>query len=138
MAHHPAPHPCLPAPDDPPRPSCPSDRHILEAIFSGPLHRLYPGASFPLHYPSYLTCRRREAEWTRNGVMEAIMRSLLIDLRDRGGLDISKCMKDGSISFDGYQLSVSDQWRGTWQLATALILITPLYKKILARYRRHL
>lgn len=50
-------------------------------------------SEMPKRYPPYQTCRRR---WTRNGVMDAILRALAKDLKELGDLDLKECFIDGT------------------------------------------
>src|SRR5512137_263911 len=50
-----------------------------------------PWKDLPERYPPYQTCHRRFQRWVRQGLMEAILRALAQDLKERGGLDVSEC-----------------------------------------------
>ena len=47
-----------------------------------------PWGELPKRYPSARTCRRRLREWTRDGIMRAVIEKLAEDLRVRGRLDL--------------------------------------------------
>jgi transposase len=69
------------------------------AILNGILWVLRTGAPWhdmPSRYPSYQTCHRRFQEWVKKGVFEEILRALVKDVKERGGLDLSECFIDGS------------------------------------------
>ncbi len=55
-----------------------------------------PGATLPERYPSYQTCHRRFQRWNEEGVLDAILRALVEDLKEYGGLDLSECFIDGT------------------------------------------
>ena len=50
----------------------------------------------PDRYPPCQTCHRRFQEWVRLGVFENILRALVRDVKERGGLDLTECFIDGS------------------------------------------
>jgi len=117
------------------RPAC-SDRAILDAIFW--VRRTgSPWRELPIDYPSYLTCHRRELEWTSTGLMRRILSMLMDDLLHRGGLDVSLLIQDGLITAKKrgrrYYVSAHPDLVGTWQLSTALIFIAPHLKRIASR-----
>jgi transposase len=69
------------------------------AILNGILWVLRTGAPWhdmPSRYPSYQTCHRRFQEWVKKGVFEEILRALVKDVKERGGLDLTECFIDGS------------------------------------------
>ncbi|MGH9194235.1 MAG: IS5 family transposase [Acidimicrobiia bacterium] len=76
------------------RPWC-DDRQVLNGI----LWVLRTGAQWrdvPDRYPSPATCHRRFQYWVRAGVFVRILAVLAEDLRDRGRLDLSEGLIDGS------------------------------------------
>jgi len=69
------------------------------AILNGILWILRTGAPWhdmPNRYPAYQTCHRRFQEWVEKGVFEEILRTLVKDVKERGGLDLTECFIDGS------------------------------------------
>ena len=98
-------------------------RPILEAI----LHKLATGRPWydlPFDSPSYATVYRCYHEWQRAGVLIAILGALSRDLQTRGGLDLTTYFtpdRSGD-TLDQLARLIAD-WRGTWQLNTALIYI---------------
>ncbi len=55
-----------------------------------------PWRDLPKRYPPYQTCHRRFQRWNEEGVLDEILRALVDDLREYGGLDLSECFIDGS------------------------------------------
>ena len=55
-----------------------------------------PWRDLPERYPSYQTCHRRFQRWNEEGVLDAILRALVEDLKEHGGLDLSECFIDGT------------------------------------------
>lgn len=69
------------------------------AILNGILWVLRTGAPWhdmPDRYPAYQTCHRRFQEWVEKGVFEKVLRALVQDVKERGGLDLTECFIDGS------------------------------------------
>ncbi len=79
-------------------------------ILNGNLWIMRTGAPWhdlPDRYPSYQTCHRRFQEWVRSGVFAGILKALVKDMKERGGLDVdcigipirrdlSECFIDGT------------------------------------------
>ena len=57
-----------------------------------------PWADVPDRYPSYQTCHRRFQQWVCAGVMKGILEALALDLKARGGLDVTEAFIDGSFA----------------------------------------
>jgi transposase len=55
-----------------------------------------PWGDLPRRYPPYQTCHRRFQRWVKAGVLEAILRAIAEDLRDRGKLDLTEAYVDGT------------------------------------------
>ncbi len=112
-------------------------------VLNGILWILRSGARWkdmPERYPSYQTCHRRFQFWVRSGVMEKILEYLTTDLRDRGKLDLTETYMDGSFASakKGAQKSAKPsvaRGRRSWQLQTALVFLSPLGLKVLARMK---
>lgn len=69
------------------------------SVLNGILWVLRTGAPWrdlPERYPSYQTCHRRFQRWNEEGVLDAILRALVEDLQEHGGLDLSECFIDGT------------------------------------------
>ena len=69
------------------------------AILNGILWILRTGAPWhdmPNRYPPYQTCHRRFQEWVEKGLFEKVLRALVQDVKERGGLDLTECFIDGS------------------------------------------
>ena len=68
-------------------------------MLDGVLWILKTGARWqdlPKTYPPYQTCHRRFQQWVRAGVMDRILRAMVEDVRERGGLDLTECFIDGT------------------------------------------
>lgn len=108
------------------------DRLILEGIL-WKLRTASPWYDLPSSYPSHQTCYRRYRQWRRSGVLRAIFQALLVDLRQRGGLDLQQAFKDGTFRFVYLRgrpgLVHHPSWDGAWQLSTALLLLAVLVKR---------
>jgi transposase len=98
-------------------------RPILDAI----LHKLATGCPWydlPFDSPSFSTVYRCYHDWHRTGVLAAVLQTLRDDLQTRGGLDLAACFPPGppGEAINQFARLIVD-WRGTWQLNTALIYV---------------
>lgn len=57
-----------------------------------------PWADLPDRYPPYRTCHRHFHQWARDGTLERLLRQLVTDLYERGGLDLSETCVDGTFA----------------------------------------
>jgi hypothetical protein len=66
-----------------------------------------------------------------------ILAALAKDLQERGGLDMSRCTRDGTIVINrkhgSLKISVDPRWQGTWQISTAFALLSPIIANQLDR-----
>ena len=88
-------HPLLPAPA--PRPKGGRPRADDRACFEGIVFVLRNGLRWrdlPARFPSGVTCWRRHAEWTGDGVREAVWRAVSDELAEAGVLDPSELYLD--------------------------------------------
>ena len=72
-----------------------SSREVLDGI----LWILRTGARWadlPERYPPYRTGHRRTRRWVRDGTLERVLEALARDLKERGQLDLSECVIDGT------------------------------------------
>jgi transposase len=115
------------------------DRQVLNGILwilrSGARWRDMPG-----RFPSHGTCHRRFQEWVRSGVFRQIVEALSEDLRTRGKLDLSECFIDATfvIAKKGALPSARPSGakvRSSWQWQTALALLSPSSRRLLARMK---
>ena len=67
------------------------DREILNGIL-WVMRTGAPWADMPDRYPPYQTCHRRFQEWVNNGTLERILRALVLDVKERGDLDLTECL----------------------------------------------
>src|SRR5688572_9706327 len=115
------------------------DRQVLNGI----LWILRSGARWgdmPGRFPSHGTCHRRFQEWVRSGVFRQIVEALSEDLRTRGKLDLSECFIDATfvIAKKGALPSARPSGakvRSSWQWQTALALLSPSSRRLLARMK---
>ncbi len=74
-----------------------------------PAHRRAPWRDLPERYPLYRDLPpRRFQQWAEEGVLEEVLHTLALDLKERGGLDLSECSVDGT--FVGAKKGEDDQW----------------------------
>jgi transposase len=68
-------------------------------VLNGVLWILRTGAPWkdlPERYAPYQTVHRRFQQWVRFGTLEAGLKALAEDLRERGDIDLSECYIDGT------------------------------------------
>jgi transposase len=126
--------PLLPPPSPALRGRPPLDeRAVLDGIF-WKLSTLSPWYDLPPDYPSFQTCYRRYIQWQRLGLLKTIQHALLIDLRDRGAVDLWQIRSNGPIHLvvDGsvLKLCVDPSLKNSWQLSTAMLFIAPIIKRL--------
>lgn len=113
------------------------------AILNGILWVLRTGAPWhdmPSRYPSYQTCHRRFQEWVEKGVFEEVLRALVKDVKERGGLDLSECFIDGSfvIAKKGameWEKPSGAKVQSSWQWQMALVFLSPYPLEVLRRMK---
>ena len=122
------------------------------AILNGILWVLRTGAAWhdmPNRYPAYQTCHRRFQEWVEKGIFEEVLRMLVKDVKERGGLDLTECFIDGSFVIakkgatgwekpSGAHLpwrSVPGRVQSSWQWQMALVFLSPYPLEVLRRMR---
>ena len=116
-----------------------NDREILNGI----LWILRTGARWqdlPERYPPYQTCHRRFQEWVRSGVFEAILRTVVKDVKERGKLDLTECFIDGSFVIAkkgaaGWEKPSGARVQSSWQWQMALVFLSPYPLKVLRRMK---
>ena len=91
-------------------------------------------------YPPYQTCHRRFQEWVENGIFERILRSLIVDLKERGELDLTECFIDGTFVIakkgaTGWERPSGAKVRKSWQWQTALVFLSPYPLSVLRHMR---
>jgi transposase len=104
-----------------------NDRLILEIIFLKLTHGL-PWYDLPTDSPAWQTVYQRYRRWNASGTWKSILRALLTDLRERGGLDLLDAVENHQILIkkDGtgrIKITFPPQYDHTWQLTTARLLI---------------
>ena len=122
------------------------------AILNGILWVLRTGAAWhdmPNRYPAYQTCHHRFQEWVEKGIFEEVLRMLVKDVKERGGLDLTECFIDGSFVIakkgatgwekpSGAHLpwrSVPGRVQSSWQWQMALVFLSPYPLEVLRRMR---
>jgi transposase len=115
------------------------DRAILDGILwimrtGAPWHDL------PERYPPYQTCHRRFQEWVGKGVFEKVLRALVKDVKERGGLDLKECFIDGSFVIAkkgaaGWEKPSGARVRSSWQWQMALVFLSPYPLEVLRRMK---
>lgn len=117
------------------------DREILNGIL-WVMRTGAPWADMPDRYPPYQTCHRRFQEWVNNGTLERILRALVLDVKERGDLDLTECFIDGSFVIakkgaKGWARPSGAKVRSSWQWQTALVFLSPYPLSVLHRMRSH-
>lgn len=115
------------------------DRETLNGI----LWILRSGARWqdmPSRFPPYQTCHRRLQQWVRSGVFRRIVEALAEDLRSRGKLDLAECFIDATfvVAKKGALALARPSGarvRSSWQWQTALALLSPYTRRLLARMK---
>jgi transposase len=115
------------------------DRDILNGI----LWVLRTGARWqdlPERYPPYQTCHRRFQEWVSAGVFEKLLRTLVKDVKERGGLDLTECFIDGSFVMAkkgaaGWEKPSGARVQSSWQWQMALVCLSPYPLAVLRRMK---
>jgi transposase len=100
-----------------------------------------PWADLPRRYPPPQTCHRRFQKWVKEGVLEAVLRGLAEDLRERGQLDLTEAYVDGShagakrgvLSLE--KLAAARRPR-SWQWQTAMAFLSPLGLRVVSGMKR--
>jgi transposase len=108
------------------RPAC-DDRLVLELIFVKIAFRL-PWYDLPSSSPSWQTVYQRYHRLQSTGAWKSILKALLTDLNDRGGLNLLTAVENHEIRIqrDGagrIEISFPPQYENTWQRTTAALLI---------------
>ena len=100
-----------------------------------------PRRDLPERYPPCQTCHRRFQQWAEEGVLNGILHALLtLDLKERGGLDLSECFLDGT--FVGAKKG-EGRWerpsgarvRSPWRWQAPLVFFSPCTRRALIHTR---
>ncbi len=113
------------------------------AILNGILWIMRTGAPWhdmPNRYPPYQTCHRRFQEWVKSGTFEAVLRTLVQDVKERGELDLTECYIDGSFVMAkkgarGWEKPSGARVQSSWQWQTALVFLSPYPLEVLHRMK---
>ena len=113
------------------------------AILNGILWILRTGAPWhdmPNRYPPYQPCHRRFQEWVEKGVFEEVLRVLVRDVKERGGLDLTECFIDGSFVIakrgaTGWEKPSGAKVQSSWQWQMALVFLSPYPLEVLRRMK---
>jgi transposase len=110
-------------------------------ILSAVLWKLASGSPWydlPASYPSHQTCYRRYRLWYRLGLFDPVLRALVRDLSERGGLDLRAAIKKnlGSFPAESPSLDFDPGLDGTWQLETARLLLALTFTALGSARRR--
>jgi transposase len=102
-------------------------RLVLENIF-WKLTSRQPWYDIPSTSPSWQTCYQHYRRWQHTGAWKSMIKILMADLYDRGGLDLQLAFENheititrdcsGQLAFD-YPPHLKD----TWQLSTAFLIL---------------
>jgi transposase len=113
------------------------------AVLNGILWILRTGAQWadmPDRYPPKSTCHRHFQRWTESGVFAKILTALALDLKERGGIDLSESFIDGTFVPAKKGAMVWAKPRGakepkSWALQTLLVFLSPLTQPVPARMK---
>ena len=113
------------------------------AILNGILWVMRTGAPWhdmPNQYPPYQTCHRRFQEWVEEGTFETILRKLVQDVKERGGLDLTECFIDGTFVMakkgaQGWEKPSGARAQNSWQWQMALVFLSPYPLEVLRRMK---
>ncbi len=113
------------------------------AILNGILWVMRTGAPWhdmPNRYPPYQTCHRRFQEWVEAGTFETILRKLVQDVKERGGLDLTECFIDGTFVMakkgaQGWEKPSEARVQNSWQWQMALVFLSPYPLEVLRRMK---
>ncbi len=99
-----------------------------------------PWHDMPNRYPPYQTCHRRFQEWVRVGMFEAVLRKLVEDVKERGGLDLTECFIDGTFVMakkgaQGWEKPSGARVQSSWQWQMALVFLSPYPLGVLRRMK---
>ena len=89
-----------------------------------------PWRDLPERYPTYQTCHRRFQQWAREGVLSRVLKALVENLKERGGLDLSECFIDGTFVAAkkggvAWERPSGARVRSSWRLQRALVFLSP-------------
>jgi len=115
------------------RPSL-DNRLILENIF-WKLTSRQPWYDIPSTSPSWQTCYQHYHRWQHSGTWISIIKTLLLDLYQRGGLDLKQALENHEISMKRDSSGQLDfvyppHLKDTWQLSTAILVLKLLYSDL--------
>jgi len=109
-------------------------RLVLENIF-WKLTSRQPWYDIPSESPSWQTCYQRYHRWQHTGLWKSMLKILITDLDDRGGLDLLQVWESHEISikkgsFGKFDFTYPPHLKDTWQLSTAFLLLMLLYSDL--------
>jgi transposase len=112
-------------------------REVMNAVF----WILRSGARWqdlPDRFPPYQPCHRRFQQWARDGTLRRVLEALAEDLRERGEVDLSECVSDGTFvsanKGGGPSVRLSGaRARSSWWRQTMLVFHSPSTRRLLAR-----
>ena len=99
-----------------------------------------PWHDMPNRYPPYQTCHRRFQEWVRVGMFEVVLKKLVEDVKERGGLDLTECFIDGTFVMakkgaQGWEKPSGARVQSSWQWQMALVFLSPYPLEVLRRMK---
>ncbi len=102
-------------------------RQLLEIIFLK-LTTHIPWYSLPTAVPSWQACYQRYHRWQVDGTWKSILRTLVKDLAERGGLHLLASIESKSVTIQrnasgGLAITLPPELDGAWQATTAILLI---------------
>ena len=117
----------------------PPRRAILNGIL-WVLRTEAPWHDMPNRYPPYQTCHRRFQKWVEKGVFDEVLRVLVKDDKERGGLDLTECFIDGSFVIAkkgalGWEKPSGARVQSSWHWQMALVFLSPYPLEVLRRMK---
>ena len=112
-------------------------------VLNGILWILRTGAQWadlPDRYPPKSTCHRYFQQWSKSEVFAKILTELALDLKERGGIDISEGFIDGTFApakkgATAWVKPKRAKEPKLWASQTLLVFLSPLAQPVLARMK---
>src|SRR5215510_8169965 len=95
-----------------------------------------PWQDMPGRYPPYQTCHGRFQEWVKAVTFESILRKLVEDVKERGGLDLTEGFIEGTFVMAkkgarGWEKPSGAKVQSSWPWQMALVFLSPYPLEVL-------
>ena len=112
-------------------------------VINGVLWILRSGSRWqdlPERFPPYQTCHRRFQQWSKDGTLRKVLEALARDLEERGEIDLSECLIDGTfvVAKKGGVLWAPPNGvkaRSSWEWQTFMVFLSPSTRRLLRRMK---